>query len=589
VSGLFEELKRRNVFRVAVVYVIAAWLILQVSDIVFPGLGLPEWTITFVIALLGIGLPVALILAWAFEVTPEGIKKEKDVDRSQSITPTTGRRIDRTIIVLLVLAVGYFAADKFLLRDDAAPEPAEVARGEQSIAVLPFVNMSDDPANEYFSDGISEELLNVLVRVEGLDVASRTSSFAFKDSNQKIPEIASELGVDHILEGSVRKAGNQVRVTAQLIDVSRDRHLWSDTYDRELADIFAVQDEIANAIVEALKVTLGGGQTQLSTAQTDNVDAYNAYLQGLFLWNKRTAPDFEKAVAHYERAIELDQEFARAYSALAATYVLQPEYGGPWIDEVTPKAEAVIAKALELDPNSAEAYTSRAYMKERFQHRWAEAEQDYLKAIEVDPQYATAWQWYGEFQHQTRSPDFGLAVMQKAYELDPVSIVITHSLALSLEYNGRFEEAEQQWRKVMDMAPNWVGSFDNLAQLYLGQGRYDQAEEVLRHQAGVLDLEFDLLGRYLAGLRDPALRDNAIEAVKQMKALVAYDNIWSLNLFMASLGAREETLDMLEQELQQGTYIYLTYINVNPRFDFLREEPRFKALIDKLNLTEYAP
>ncbi len=274
--SLFEELKRRNVFRVGIAYGVVAWLVLQVADIVLETLAAPDWTMKALLALLLIGFPVALLFAWAFEVTPEGIKRESEVDRSHSITHQTGRKLDRTIIAVLVIAVGYFAVDKFFLRPEAATvsgpdvavseanpavpaesEPHVTAAGaapEKSIAVLPFVNLSSDPEQEFFSDGISEELLNVLAQYPDLRVAARTSSFQFKGQNKDVGEIAKLLKVKHILEGSVRKAGNQLRITAQLIEAENGYHLWSQTYDRTLEDVFAIQDVFSAVFGEALRV-----------------------------------------------------------------------------------------------------------------------------------------------------------------------------------------------------------------------------------------------------------------------------------------------------------------------------------------------
>jgi len=288
-----EELKRRNVFRVAIAYVIIAWLILQVGDTLAPALHLPESVNTALAFFLILGFPVAIILAWAYELTPEGLKKEKDVDRSNSITHVTGRKLDYFIIAVLVLALGYFAFDKFVLdpsRDaelvqatteavtEQATESREAETADKSIAVLPFVNMSDDASNEYFSDGISEEILNALAKVKDLKVAGRTSSFAFKTRSEDLRTIGEALRVSHILEGSVRKSGIQVRVTAQLVKADNGYHLWSQTYDRELTDIFAIQDEIAAEILIQLKAQLLDEERQLLASQPTDSEVYDLYL-----------------------------------------------------------------------------------------------------------------------------------------------------------------------------------------------------------------------------------------------------------------------------------------------------------------------
>ncbi len=275
--SLFNELKRRNVFKVAIAYIVVAWLVMQVADVVVNNIEAPGWVFQVLLLFLALGLPFAIIFAWAFEMTPDGLKREHEVDRSQSITGDTGRKLDFTIIGVLVLALGYFAWDKFVLSVDREAALVEAARQEvsaqvaseeaekpqttesgQSIAVLPFVNMSSDTEQEYFSDGLSEELLNLLAKIPELRVTSRSSAFSYKGKDFKIADVGRELGVAHVLEGSVRKAGNQVRITAQLIEVENDTHLWSETYDRSLDNIFAIQDEISSAVVDPLKITLLG-------------------------------------------------------------------------------------------------------------------------------------------------------------------------------------------------------------------------------------------------------------------------------------------------------------------------------------------
>jgi TolB-like protein len=294
--SFFKELKRRNVVRVGIAYTVATWLLIQVTDTVFPRIGLPDSAVTLVIALLVIGFIPALILAWAFEMTPEGIKREKDIDREKSITPVTGRKLDRAIIGILTIALAYFVFDKFSTRDPApqpidttaleAPssaEPAEqAATAVQSVAVLPFTAMSSGTDDSYFADGLTEEILNSLARLPELMVTARTSSFHFKDKNLPVPEIAATLGVEHIVEGSVRRSGERVRITAQLIRAEDGFHMWSDTYDRTLEDIFAVQENIAENIAETLEVVLNEEKRQrMRDARIEDVEAFIAYQKGV--------------------------------------------------------------------------------------------------------------------------------------------------------------------------------------------------------------------------------------------------------------------------------------------------------------------
>jgi len=378
--SLFEELKRRNVFRVGAAYTVIAWLLLQVADIVIDNVGAPEWVIQIFMLALLMGLPLALFFAWAFELTPEGLKKEKDVDRTQSITQVTGRKLDFTIIALLTIGLVYFlwesrfsdqptdsevvsaqtpiqsealeAADVEAAEDTAAPS---AVIPQKSIAVLPFVNMSDDAGNEYFSDGISEEILNALAKVRELKVAGRTSSFAFKGQNQDLRQIGETLGVKHILEGSVRKAGNQVRITAQLIKVDDGFHLWSDSYDRELDNIFTIQDEIASAILVQLKAHLMDGESAVSTPV--DTQAYELYLLARQRVYERTAASIRMAIERLDEAFAIDDSYAPAYALKGIAVILMSEdnYGDLHSQRSKEESRPLLDKALELDSGSAEA------------------------------------------------------------------------------------------------------------------------------------------------------------------------------------------------------------------------------------------
>jgi TolB-like protein len=367
--SLISELRRRNVFRVGIAYLVVAWLLLQVVDVVAPMLELPGWAPKFVLLLLVIGFPVALLLAWAFELTPEGIRREGEAEPSAG----RGRGFDVIVFVGLLVALGWFGWTRITGDDDEPPTAATAVQTESSepvsadlaggggtsIAVLPFVNMSPDPDQEYFSDGISEELLNVLSRVPSLRVASRTSAFAFKGANRNLIEIGEILDVDHILEGSVRKSGNRVRITAQLIDTANDRHLWSDTYDRELTDIFAIQDEISSAIVSSLSDALGVGAAEsVSVAPvTANMDAYDLYLQAKALDAVMSIETRWQQLEMFERAVAVDPEFARGWSALAMQLAVLPTWDHS-LDVATyaKRAREAAERSLSITPDDAQTY-----------------------------------------------------------------------------------------------------------------------------------------------------------------------------------------------------------------------------------------
>ena len=458
--SFFDELKRRNVFRVGIAYAITAWLIMQVTDTFAPALRLPEWFPTAVAFLLLIGLPFALFFAWAFELTPDGLRREGDVDPEQSIKPQTARKLDRMIIVVLVMVVGVLLLDRFYAEEETASEPfssnvvevavtpvARSADGQTSVAVIPFVNMSDDQQNEYFSDGISEELLNVLVRIEGLRVPSRTSSFTFKGSDKNLTEIGHALQVDHILEGSVRKSGDRIRVTAQLIDVRTDTHLWSDTYTRQLDDIFAVQDEIAQAIVEALKLTLSvGDKKKLADHSTNNVKAYNQYLLGRHLWNQRSSQSLAAAIKPLREAVEMDPQFDQAWAALADVYVILPEYKAGSVEKSISLARSATQRALAINPDSARALSTSGYYKAFYDYDWEGANSDFLRAIEIEPGYATGHQWYAEALGSQGQIEEALQQTKLAAKADPLSAVIRHTPGYLLLYTNRLDEAEAVYR-----------------------------------------------------------------------------------------------------------------------------------------------
>ncbi|GMR14758.1 MAG: hypothetical protein BMS9Abin30_0365 [Gammaproteobacteria bacterium] len=487
--SFFEELKRRNVVRVGIVYVIAAWLLLQLTDVLVELLGLPDTAGKFVVLLLIIGFIPALIFAWAFEMTPDGIKREKDVDRSQSIASKTGRNLDRSIIAILVLAVIYFVYDKFQAEDtevngvavetasqSGAPADVGAVRPDPSIAVLPFADLSPQQDQGYFSDGIAEELLNLLVRVDGLKVASRTSSFAYKGSKQSLAEIAGELGVDQVLEGSVRKADNRVRITAQLIDAKTDRHLWSETFDRDLVDIFAIQDEIANAIVGALRSELGILQdvpTITVTADTENLDAYELYLKarGLFLAREQ----LEESVRLFEQAVTLDPKFTRAWGGLAAVYSVVESWGITGRDWDTLAMQAA-EKALALDPNLSAPWAVIGQLANNRGDPAAGLE-NLNKAIELDPTNATNYLWRGlqlsELGFHTRS----IVDLEKCLELDPAYGNCRRHLAISQLLVGN--EAVALTLLQQGMESGFAGSLDFFIQFLVNSGNRFAAAAIL--------------------------------------------------------------------------------------------------------------
>ncbi|TDJ31379.1 MAG: tetratricopeptide repeat protein [Gammaproteobacteria bacterium] len=599
-ASLFEELKRRNVLRVVVLYIVVGWLLIQVADVLFPAMELPNWTIRLVFAMLLIGFPAAIIFSWAFEITPEGVKREKDVDRSKSVTHHTGRKLDYITIGVVIAAVALAFADRLTREPQVVAEsvvqaetaqPVETSSGrpessETSIAVLPFVNMSDDASNEYFSDGISEELLNLLVRVEGLRVPSRTSSFAFKGTNTDLPTIAKKLAVDHVLEGSVRKAGNRVRITAQLIDVSDDRHLWSETYDRDLEDIFAVQDEIATAIVEALKGVLGMAQAAPVEHRppTDNIEAYQLYLRARHIWAKRGAENLKTSLDYFEQAVELDPGFARALSGMASAYMLIPVYQGGDTADYWPLARETAERALEKDPDIGEAHAVIAAAHENASE-WRDAEEAFRRAVAADPYDVTAAQWYAEFLYNVGRNGEAVKWLRKAYELDPLSPIVNASLAFALIGVDGFEEARKHGEIALELG---IADSANaqlfFALLHLSQGRYTEALEVFEEAVarGRESLAMDVLA--LRGVIDPTQRARAIEALAAEKPDALRDGL-NPPIYYVLLDMPGEALDYLERAAAMEQVWWPPYW-WKPAVD-VRRDPRFVPIIEEAGLVDY--
>ena len=482
-QGLFAEMKRRNVFRVAFVYVIAGWLTMQVADVMFPALQLPEWLTSAVAAFLIIGFPFALIFAWAFEMTPEGIKREKDVDRSESITPQTGNKLNRVALVVLAVAVGFLLFDKFMLDEDPAPvaEPVVAAPEEKpSIAVLPFVNMSDDEGNEYFSDGLAEELLNVLAKIPQLHVAGRTSSFKFKGTNEDLRVIGEALNVRHVLEGSVRKAGTRLRITAQLIDTDNGYHLWSETFDRDLTDIFAVQDEIAGHVVEELKAHLLGAEVVGANQGTANADAYNDYLRGNYFREHTSADNLSRAVEAYESAIRKDPTFARAYAALALAQQQTfagwaSSSGGDFIQNFAVMRETV-DKAMSLAPDDPDVLIAKTMSNLVVDWDLPAALEVTERALRVDPNNTVVLGWHGSNLMFARRFTEAEQATLKAAQLDPLSLSTLRALGDIYMTSGHCDKAIETYQRALTLSPDSGRFYGRMARCKLFQDDLEAAK-----------------------------------------------------------------------------------------------------------------
>ena len=586
-SSFFSELRRRNVVKVGVAYVVVGWIVVEIASVVLPALLAPDWVHRVVTFLVILGLPLALVFAWAFELTPEGLKLEKNVDRSKSITTDTGRKLDYVIIALLIIGLAttltlHFSGDK----ESGETETISVTDDPtvKSIAVLPFVNMSDDEGNEYFSDGIAEELLNVLIKVQGLEVASRTSSFRFKGSNLSIPEIADELNVNHVLEGSVRKSGNQVRVTAQLIDVKTDRHLWSDSYNRELEDIFVIQEEISNNIVEALKIALGTEENDAiasASRPTENLEAYQLYLQGRYNWQRRGAVTLRKSIEQLERAVELDPDFARAWSTLGLAYVTIIGYTEETKDTMGPPAEAAAKRALSLDPTLAEPRAVLANIShDRFD--WADAEAQYHEAIKADPNNSTAYLWMAVGLVEAGRMNDALAYLDKAVQLDPASGVINGWLATAHVNLGHMDEALSYANAATDLG--WHFGHVVKGRILVEIGEYDAARESFSRREVSRNPELKLiLAPAFEAYGDEAKLPQAIAAIERGQAS---DSFFRNYFFYLDLHLADRFYDSVPRAIEE--YDHYIFRDIwPPRLASIRQDPRFVKLVTDAGRLDY--
>jgi TolB-like protein/Tfp pilus assembly protein PilF len=483
-ASLLAELRRRNVFRVGFAYIVVGWVVLQVAEFLSPLLQLPTWTVSFALYLGIIGFPFALLFAWAFELTPDGLRRTQDVDPDASITHETASKLNRVTITLMGIAIVLLLGERLInqpgqdaenvasvvIAESVESVPVEAAQGKpKSIAVLPFVNMSNDPEQEYFSDGISEELLNALANIRDLRVAARTSSFAFKGQNQDISVIGEQLNVATILEGSVRKSGQRLRITAQLISVEDGYHLWSETYDRDLTDIFAIQDEISAAIVNELKVHLGQGEAVYSSKAV-NLEAYNFYLLGRHSLRERTERSLERALKEFQKAIEVEPAYADAWAGKAtATILLSVDnYGSLPAADAYQNAQAMLDVAFGHDPDCASAHATQALLYSSLNlPRESLASAD--RAIELNPNEGILYAWRYNALYDLGNYNAALASLERAYEVDPLHPVIRSNLARAYGSTLDVEKAREL------VAPDTAPAYELAGIIATAEGRWADA------------------------------------------------------------------------------------------------------------------
>jgi len=481
--SFFGELKRRNVIRMAGLYLVGAWLVVQVAGTVLPMFGAPEWLPRTIVVLLAIGFVPAVIFSWVFELTPQGLKREDDVAPEQSITPQTVRRMDRMIIVVLVLALGYFAFDKFALTPrrvaalvaNAVPNESKSVVNAKSIAVLPFENRSRDPDNAFFTDGVQDEILTDLAKIADLKVISRTSVMQYKSGlARNLRKIGEELGVAHVVEGSVQRAANKIRVNAQLIDARTDAHLWAQTYDRDLADVFAIQSEIAKAIAEQLQAKLSPNEKKaIEQPPTTDLAAFDLYSRAKSLlltagFSVTNDPDLRKAIELLDEAVKRDPSFFAAYCQLA--YAHEQLYAVFGFDHTPARlalAEAAVQAATRLRPDAAETHLARAQYLYYGLRDYAGALAELEIARRALPNDPRLFELTGYILRRRGQQEEGLRNLERAVELDPRNFFTLQQIAVSYTYLGRYAEAIAALDRALAIVPDNVETRANRDLYYI--------------------------------------------------------------------------------------------------------------------------
>jgi TolB-like protein/Flp pilus assembly protein TadD len=597
--SFFAELKRRNVYKVAVAYAVVGWLVIQISSTVLPTFHAPEWVVQTLVMLVALGFPIALVLAWAFELTPEGIKRAEDVLPNESITRKTGQKLVGSTVVLAVIAAALLAyqflgrvgipRSREAVRSTGAEEgrrrAASLPIPEKSIAVLPFDNLSHDPENAYFAEGVQDEILTRLAKVADLKVISRTSTQRFKSAPGNLPDIAKQLGVMNILEGSVQKSNDQVRVNVQLINALTDAHLWAEIYDRKLTDIFTVESDIAKTIADTLQAKLSGSEkTAISKKPTTNPEAYELYLKGRFFWNKRTADDLRRSIDYFNQAVAKDPNYALAYADLAQSWKLLPAFNGGAPKDCFPQAESAARKALALDDTLSDAHAALASLKGLNGFDYAGAVVEYERTLQLNPNDATARQWFAnDTLANIGQNERELAELKRAVALDPLSLIINSNLGWAYIHLGRLDEAIAQSRKTVEMDAAFYYARYTLALALELKGAIPEA--IAEYQKTVSITEdpapLGMLGRLYAvqGRKDEAQK--ILQQLRQRREQ-SYTPAYYLALVYLGLGDRNEALHWLEESYRERDGFNIGPIRIDPLLTPLHGDPRFEALAEKI-------
>jgi len=578
--GVFSELKRRSVFKVAAAYAVVAWLLIDVSATTFPILNLPGWAAALVTVLLLLGFPVALIFAWAFELDPGGVKRDKEFDLSHSATFRSSRKLNYAIIALMSVALAYFAATH-----DWGSQQGPIESGEiRSIAILPLENLINDPQQDYFVNGVHEALIAELSKIRALKVISRTSVMRYRNTMKSVPEIAAELGVDAVVEGSVLRADDTVRITAQLIDAGSDQNLWADSFDRELGDILALYSDLAESIVREISVALTPEEERrITNWAAVNPEVYELYLRGRDQCGQWGPNEMVIAIRYLEQAIGKDPGYAPAYAELAMCYTDLAffEYQSPV--EVYPLARDAALKALDIDDKLAAAHTALGAVYYQMEWRFPEAEKAFKRAIDLSPNDTRALIYYAWMLGETGRFEEALGPARHAQELDPFSWAANVAVAEALYHGRNYDGAIKEYRKNLELDPNNPAVSYFLAWPYEQKGMFEDAIALLEKAVALSDgapVYLAALGHAsaLAGNRDKALK--ILEQLQSSSAPLSASSFHMALVYMG-LGDDDSAFQLLKSAFRQRAF-HLIYLIADPKFDRLRSDPRFDELLEMM-------
>jgi len=576
-SDFLAELKRRNVYKVAVAYAVVGWALAQGIAQVFPVFDIPNWAVRLMVLAIVIGFPIALVIAWAFELTPEGIKRTEDVDPAVDSRAKSHAWI-YVVIVAALLSISLFFLGRFTARNSSSGSSSGLPA--KSIAVLPLLNESGDPRDEYFSDGLSEELIAALSQIKELKVIGRSSSFRFRDTKEEPKAIGEKLGVSTLLEGTVRKQGERVRIVAELINAADGIQLWSRTFERELKDIFAVQAEIANAVATSLELTLRGAKdTVVANASTASVEAHNAYLQGHFYFVRRNLDDYRKAVGFFDQAIRIDPDYALAYAERSEAWTFIGDLAIGEKKDAWAAAKHDAEKAVEVGPNLAEAHAALGWVRFFSEWKFSEGLAELRRANELAPANPTANDllarvlvYVGQIQEAEK-------LARQAIELDPLAVVARGNLARILLAEGKLDEADAEARKAAELQPTGAAShrWQVLVAIQRGDGETALREAQLEPNEAYRRFEL-ALAHYARGDR-PAADAALSEMIARDRNLLAYQ-IAEVYAWRGETDKAFEWLQISFDNRDTGTLSLL----IDPLMRSLRGDPRYKAMVEKIGL-----